>query len=558
MKKSLLLLGAVCIALSGTASPRKAHPRQASPKLSFERNATIKNASGKILRHNLPVKKTPAKVGYAEDIITSAEGTRQKMAVTCSGYDVYFDSVFEFENESYASHVVYGEGDEVYIYNVIPQMPTDSYVKGKKEGDKIIVDLPQTVLWDDEHAEGANVTVCDYYEIEEDGEVYFDFAMAEDQTLVFAVAEDGIWNAEGLDPKHIVALTYCTDDYWTGYGAWKLSIKPFNQTLVSLPDGYEVSENLWKYKCGSLGYGWDINFARGEDIYIQGLSEVMPEAWVKATVESGDSEAHVFIDQNQYVGIYEGSFVVTKCARYLVGEDGYAYYELMPEDYRLELIWDNEEGKMVVNDPSVSLLLNRSMDEVYFADELYEFELLKQTSYEGTPADPYDLIFYDWMEDYDYSVLECRIPALSTDGYLLDTDDLSYIIYLDDDPFTFTPEEYDLEESMVEIPWSFDNEYDILKTLFSCRHAVYLYVEGISTIGVQSVYKYGGKETRSGIVTLNLDGDSVGGINSDKKVVDVRCFDIAGREVSNHASGIVIERVAFDDGSVASFKKVAR
>lgn len=319
---------------------------------------------------------------------------------------------------------------------------------------------------------------------------------------------------------------------------------------------------MWSYKSDYLGYGWPINFAQGgEEVYFQGLSEMMPDAWVKATVEYDDTEAHVYIDQNQYVGIYDGAFVVTKCAKILYDEElEEEYFEMMPDDYRFELIWDYEEEKMVLKDPSVALLFNRSMKEVYYTDELFEFELIMQDSYDGTPANPYNLVCYDMMEQWGEAILECYIPALSTDGYVLKTDDLYYVIYVDGEPLTLDAIDYELEESIVEIPWSFENDcYTIIKNYGSCRHAVYVFVESLSSIGVQSVYKYNGEETRSDIITLNFnDPSAVAAVGAGKKVVNVKYYDVAGREVTNTAGGMVIKRVEYNDGSVASFKNVIR
>ena len=561
MKKSLLLLGAVCIALCGSATANKAHQRYVSPSFSFERNILTKDGDEKSYRNNTGIKKALSKVGSAEDVIYDVEGQKLNMSVTCSGFTVYDgEYIFELEDEVFGSHVVFGENDDVYIYNILPQIPIGSYVKGKKDGDKIVVDVPQTVLWNENMKEGANLTICDYYEIEEDGEKYYDYTPSEDTTLTFSISEDGTWKAEGINPKHIIAYTFCTDGVWTGYGAWDLSLEPFDETRVSVPDDLEVSENFWTYKCDYIGYGWPVNFAQGgEEVYFQGLSKEMPEAWVKASVEYVDTEAHVYIDQNQYVGDYDGVFVVTKCAKLLVNEYNEAYYELMPDDYRFELIWDYEEEKMVLKDPSVVLLFNMSKKEVYFVDELYEFELLIQDSYGGTPANPYRLTYYDWMEEWGESVFEFYVPALSTDGYVLDTDDLYYVVYANGEPLTLYAEDYGLDDSIEEIPWSFENEeMTIIKHYGSCCHAVYIFVEGVSAIGVQSVYKYDGVETRSEIVTLDLEGSSVRDVNADKKVADVKYFDIAGREVTNNAKGLFIKRITFSDGSSIAVKNIIR
>lgn len=560
MKHSLLALSAALVAVSGMASTRAHQPHKAAPSLSFDRNIELKH-DNRIIRHNSGMKKAPARINTPEDVITSAEGRRQNMTLIGSGFLVEWD-LMEYENQEVATHVVYGEGNEVYIYNIIPNLPTESYVKGIQDGDRIVVELPQTILWDDDYDDGANVNICQFIEFEEDGELYFDYIPMEGESLVFTVAEDGSMKAEDLSVERLLGVTYCADDMWAGYGAWDLSLVPFNGSPVTVPSDIEVSEDFWNYTCDYLGMGWPVSFAQGgEEVYFRGLSEVMPDAWVKATVEYGETEAHVFIDQNQFVGINMGAYVYTKCAQILVDEEyGYEYYELLPDDYRFELIWDYEEETMVPADLSVSLLFNMSMNEVYYADELYEFVLSINDGYEGTPANPRALRFFDYMEFFDYNVFEFDVPALSTDGGLLNTSDLSYVVYVNGEEWTFDPEEYWIEEPMTEIPWSFDNEDSILKWYGSCKHAVYLYVEGISTLGVQSIYRYGGDETRSEIVTLDLENDpsGVAAAEASKKVADVKYYDLSGRQVAAPAAGIFVKRVTFEDGSVATFKKAIR
>ena len=563
MKKSLLLLGASCVALSGLAAAPRQQQRHAAPSLSFDRNVELKTPNGIGIRHKDVMKKVLSKINTPEDVITSVEGRRQDMTLIGSGFYVGWD-LMEYVDQEVATHVVYGDNDEVYIFNIMPNMPTESYVKGVKEGDKITVSLPQTVIWDDDYEDGANVNICNFFEFEEDGELYFDYIPEESATLEFTVAEDGSMEAEGLSFEHMLGLTYCADDMWCGYGVWDLSLVPFTGSTVTVPSDIEVSKDFWNYTCEYLGYGWPVSFAQGgEEVYFQGLSEVMPEAWVKATVEYRETEAHVYIDQNQFVGINLGAYVYTKCAQILVDEEyGYEYYELMPDDYRFELIWDYEEETMTVKDPTVSLLFNRSNVEIDYADELYEFVLRINDGYEGTPANPYGLNYYDYLQDFGFSVFEFYLPALSEDGGLLNASDLSYVVYVDGEEWTFDADEYMMEESLTEIPWDFDNEETILKWFGTCKHAVYLFVEGVSTLGVQSIYRYDGEETRSEIVTIDVedldDPSAVASIGEGKKVADVKYYDLSGRQVASPSAGIFVKRVTFEDGTVASFKKAVK
>ncbi len=560
MKKSLLTLGAACVAVSTMAITPKEKQQFSAPRMNVERNIELSGKFNLDLRRDAAMKKAPLKLNSPDDVITSAEGKRQDYTITGSGYYVFMDWFVDvYEDMESASHIIYGEDNDVYIYNIMPNLPTESYVKGVKEGDKIIVDLPQTILWDEYYQDGVNATIAEYTFDEETGEELY-VPVEGGASLVLSIAEDGTMVAEGLDVERTLSINYVSDDYWSGYCAWSLSFAPFNETAVAPPSDIEVSEDFFGLRNVAAGYGWPVSFAQGgEEVYFQGLCQAIPEAWVKATVEYDDTEAHLYIDQNQYIGVYAGSYIYTRCAQTLFDEEwGYEYYELLPDDYKYELIWDYEAETIMPKDPSVSLLFNVSGTELLYAGDIYDYVLAIQGSFEGTPANPVDLYYMDGIEDYGYSIFEFYLPGFSTDGDVLITSDLSYVVYVDGEPWTFDAYDYEIKESMEEIPWDF-GDYWIMKWDGSSRHAVAFFVEGISTVGVQTIYRYNGEETRSEIVTINVDGTSgVAGVDAAKKVADVKFFDLTGREVKNPANGVFVKCVTFDDGTVAASKQAVR
>lgn len=560
MRKSFLALGAACVALSSMA----AAPRQLftpSP-LNYDRSATVRPL-GNLHVGSAPSEKKNAlaKIGSPEDVITSAEGLKQEMTVTGSGYFVYWMYLIDYYNESSAGHIVYGENDEVYLYNIIPYGATDTYIKGVKNGDKIEVSLPQTVKWFDFYDESYGYNLC---LLELDAEESSDeegnwYNVSDAASISFTVADDGSITADGLSEELILGYAYTDNNSWVGYGVSDLSMTPFNEPAVEVPSDMEVSKNFWSYNCEELGYGWPVSWAQGSDeVYFQGLGTKMPEAWIKGTVEYEGSKAIISIKSNQYIGIYLGFHVYTKAVKPQYNEDyDEEDYEILPDDYTYQLVWDLEENTIYPKDPDVVLMLNLGKDELNYLEEFSNFVLKHQDSFAGIPQNPYNLVFIDFMEQYDEYDLYFHVPGLSTEGDVLITEDLGYIIYIDGEEWTFDASDYKLSEDMVEIPWSFNSNYIINHS--ETMRQIAFFVEGISTIGVQSVYKYEGEETRSEIVTLDLEGLlTVADVNADKKVVGVKYYDVAGREVANPAAGVVIKRVVYEDGSVASSKKIVR
>ncbi|MDE6479134.1 MAG: hypothetical protein K2L45_02605 [Muribaculaceae bacterium] len=557
MRKFLLALCANFVVFSSMAVLPK---QQSNPfPQNFDRSATIRPFGNLRVGSEPSPKKALAKIGYPEDVITSADGIKQEMTVTGSGYFVYWMYLIDYYNESSAGHIVYSDNDEVYLYNIIPYGATDTYIKGVRKGDKIEVSLPQTVKWFDFYDESYGYNLCllelDPEESsEEDGNWY---NVTDATSVSFTIAEDGSITADGLSEDLIIGYAYTDDNSWVGYGVYDLSMTPFNEQAVEVPSDIEVSKNFWSYYCEEEGYGWPVSWAQGfDEIYFQGFSTEMPDAWIKGTVEYEDSNAIISIRPNQYIGICRGFHVYTKAAKSFYDEDyDEEYYEFLPDDYLYQLVWDFEENTIYPKDPDVVLLLNLGKDELYELDEFSDFVLNHQDSFAGIPQNPCNLVFIDFMEHFDEYDLYFNIPGLSTEGDVLITENLGYIIYIDGEEWTFDASDYKLNEDMVEIPWSFHSDY-IINHGGTMRQIAF-FAEGISSIGVQSVYKYEGEETRSEIVTLNLeDLSAVAGVNGDKKVAEVRYYDVAGREMSNPASGMVIKRVVYEDGSVASFKKV--
>lgn len=565
MRKSLLALSAALVAVSGmAATPQQVwNPAQRSivnrSEVKALDNLQLSTSASSML-------KAPAAKASSRDVITSVDGERKNMTATGSGYYLFWGIMLAaYEDATSATHFIYGgENNSVYIYDILPEFANGSYVKGYIEDNKIIVDLPQMVYWVDEANEGAGdgyqLGMYDYIEYEEDGEMVATYVPSETKTsLTITIAEDGSMVADVSDDCMLGAGVYSADGGWAGYGAISLSFEPFDGVLVTPPSDIEVSKNFWNII--SDGYGWPVSWAQGYDeVYFQGISPNVPEAWIRGTVEYDDSFATISIAQDQYIGNYAGYYLYTKCAKAEYDETGEMIsLDLMPADYQYQLIWDYEDNVMTAKDPEVFFVVNAAEDRVYYLDMFSDLKLIHQDSYEGTPANPYDLEFRDTMEAYGYNGFFFEVPAISTEGELLNTADLYYVVYVDGEEWELEADLYGMDENLVEVPWDYVSPNLYIYSYGGVSREVDFFVEGISTVGVQSVYKYDGVETRSEIVTLDLEsGSKVNALDADKKVAKVAYYDIAGRAVANPANGLFIKKTTYTDGSVVSTKSFIR
>lgn len=519
MKKTLLALGSALIAISASASPAKIAPGLTS----------------------------------ASDVITSVEGETVDVTLTLSGITMSGFGFQEFTDQVSGSHIVYGDNNEVYLYEIFPDLPTKSYIKGVKDGDKIVFDLPQPIFY--EFAPDLGFPEAYYLDILKMDEEMGWYMPEEKAALTLDIAEDGTMTAEGLDRNTIVGVADSDDGTWIGLGAWAMSISIFDENPVQLPEGLAVAENYWT----AVGneYGWQVNFAQnGDEVYFQGLAERLPEGWVKANVKKDGGKTIVSIPQDQYVGDYNGYHIFTKVVRTSTDDDGYVFLEnFMPSSYEFQLEWDEEGKTMKATNKNVLLVFNVSKGDIKLLNDLMDMRLINQTEFDGTPANPTDLVFEDAMQEEGFSLFSFNLPAVSANDRYLLLDDLSYIIYVDGEPWTFESEDYsDMDESLEEIPWTYD-KYWICKDYESPVHHVAFFVEGITTLGVQSVYRYNGVETRSEIVTINVDEiEAVETIDADQASENATYSDLSGRQVSNPGKGIYLKVTKNSDGTTKTQK----
>ena len=267
------------------------------------------------------------------------------------------------------------------------------------------------------------------------------------------------------------------------------------------------------------------------DVYIKGLSEFLPDGWVKGTIANG-----VATFPAAYLGVlefwgdaydmdFDGAVFTTNAdASVLTAPDGYT---------------TSVEGEIL--DEFINVTLTKVLPEI------------------ATPATPTITNFTE--DNYGY-YLEMTIPTTDVDGNDIFAALLSYQILVDrngeQSVYEFTTDYYEfLEEDMTVVPYNFTDYYDI----DVAGKQVYIYGDDIddwNAIGVKSIYTVGdrSRETReSEIFWYQLKPSAINSISTND-VVETSYYDLQGRKVDANATGLLIKQMRMQDGTTKAVKVI--
>ena len=242
----------------------------------------------------------------------------------------------------------------------------------------------------------------------------------------------------------------------------------------SAQDYFDEKEVSWSVKVGFYN----------EEVYIQGLSSVLPNAWVKGTLADG-----VVTIPNQLLGSYRNDNL------YFVG-----YNENLQDSYFLN--YDAQTGSFVEGDNAYMVNLYKDKIDQSVYEFLYDVKIKKIVERVATPANP---SFANMQFTSKGDKIETVLAVVDTEGNGLVTSKLFYKLYIKDElgsdaALTFTKELYPtLENDMEEIPYGFDNaDFANGVVALKMEHADW------DKIGLQSIYKGLGEPRESEIVWYNI------------------------------------------------------
>ena len=354
------------------------------------------------------------------------------------------------------------------------------------------------------------------------------FSVPEGSKMTQMVFNNGKWNAgNAADSGEFDEAT------WTGEAQTVVVTIAGNTQLnnivvtVKSESGDEPGEEPVEVEY-NYSYQMQVGFD-GNDVYFKGVSDDTADMWLKGTLSEDGTT--VTIPANQYMGQTTALWLTFDYYFTAVAEDGETMEDIV-------LNYDAENNKFTTDQVLVLHDGKRKLGEPY--QTFSNVVIAKMQEFAATPADP---SVEEMKLTGDYPKAYFVIPAEDVDGNAILTSKLFYTVWYEEDSevkqFTVTAGEYkNVTEDMTEIPYDYDDSYDIYKGgevfYFNPVEAVASWTK----VGIQSIYYGGGERNESNIVWYDTTTTGIADVNVDTKNAVI--FDLQGRRVSNPGKGLYI------------------
>ena len=223
-------------------------------------------------------------------IIAPAEGDTTYYKRT--GHCYYYDYYVCYDMQSGHIAIVECENGDVYIKDPVCKFAEGTWVKGAKNGNTITVATNQPVAYSEDYNATVSLRWCAF---DNNGNMI----AAKDAPDHFTYTIDGnVITLEGSSYELLMGIVWDDNNEATGYADYQTVLtadpgyKPASREPVKIPEG--LATETWYgrgaiYASGSserykkpLTLGFD-----GNDVYVQGIFNEFPEAWIKGKIENG-------------------------------------------------------------------------------------------------------------------------------------------------------------------------------------------------------------------------------------------------------------------------------
>lgn len=440
------------------------------------------------------------------------------------------------------------ENGDVYWKDPIFGLPTSTYLKGKLADGKFSLALPQPIL----EMEGETYYVYSLKMEDVDGVSWF-VPDTDNTSISLALdSETGVLTQEG---DNMLGICNRAGD-WQLVGQIEMVLTPFAKTVTYMPEDAGAEDWAFRYTVNDGNEGADVvKVGRKDDkLYISGLYPFDKDACITAEIQ-GDK---IYWESEQYFGNYGGYFFYVygghkEVETYVDEDDVYhieesIYYEddaTMAYDAEAKTISPIQDGQLIMVSSGMTWPLVQ-YEELSFK---YQGEVT-----DFTPAAPRILDYYDF--DTELGMIVLTLPIENVQGQVINSENISYEVYVNDALLTFSPDAYTaFEKPMTRIPYGFTDNNDI--TGLGATRNIMLHQDGIESLGVVCYYQLpDGSELASERATFAVAG--ISDATSESPVAGTEYFDLSGRAVKAPAAGIYIKADTRADGSRAVSKVVVR
>lgn len=304
----------------------------------------------------------------------------------------------------------------------------------------------------------------------------------------------------------------------------------------------------------------------GTNYFFKGLNPKYPEMWVYGTLtKDGNSILIPSLQVSKY-DMFDFPYylmAVKKQADNNDPDDSSAFDAYFSFILSLDKTTGNitglpeADGFMMANG-----YVNEQVNGMDYFQRYNNISLTPSTLTLAKPATP---TFYGFRYSYGENNFVFTVTDKDVDGNTLSTDNLTYVIYVDGQPFTFKKSECShlKTEEMTEVPYLYDDYYHIATASSGDR---YIYIKGDEmkgNIGVELHYTVNGQTAVSDRLvydcsskTYNVVPTGINNIKGSVKTVSTQYFDLTGRHVDAAYKGVVICVSHMADGTVKTTKMV--
>ena len=354
------------------------------------------------------------------------------------------------------------------------------------------------------------------------------FALAESITVEYdAEAGTMTW------PDNILLAENSAEDELTLYGYFTEIVATVKGTAPDPIAAPDIVTTEWYFKSQSLAEDEETGELTGEDytlhvqvgiagndVFVKGLSEDIPEGWVKGTLDPETKK--VTFPTGQHIGSYVYWF--WQFEYFLLGYGPNGVQDIVM-DY-------DAEAKTLTMDPNCWMLINANWLLVDPNLILADVTMQEIQDVAATPAQPE--IVASTLSGTSYPNISVEVPDTDVEGNPLLTGKLTYQYWTEVDgvqaPLTLDPSEYyELTEPMTEIPYSFTDDWDI----YPYRLYLNQDISNWKKIGIQSIYRGGGAENKTEVSWKTIANFSVDPeFDSSKGGISIKTKALEGEKVT--------------------------